>query len=64
MPRQMRCAKENTVYHVLNRANGRLNIFKTAQDVAAIEAMPAVEFERRAGTGSVLKTGKNRGGVC
>jgi Tfp pilus assembly protein PilP len=32
MPRQKRIAKENVVYHVLNRANGRLRIFKKPDD--------------------------------
>jgi len=39
MPRQRRLDKGEKVYHVLNRANGRLGIFKTAQDFAAFEAV-------------------------
>lgn len=46
MPRSIRIAKGNTVYHVLNRANGRLRIFKTAQDFAAFEAVLAEGAER------------------
>ncbi|MHC4905233.1 MAG: transposase [Planctomycetota bacterium] len=37
MPRQKRIAKGNIVYHALNRANGRLRIFKKAGDFEAFE---------------------------
>jgi len=46
MPRQKRIAKGNLVYHVLNRANGRLRIFKKADDFAAFEAILAEAAER------------------
>ena len=46
MPRQLRKTKGNVVYHVLNRANGRLKIFKTAADFAAFEAVLAEGAER------------------
>jgi len=46
MPRQRRIDKGKIVYHVLNRANGRLRIFKTAQDFAAFEAVLAEGVER------------------
>ena len=46
MPRQRRLDKGEKVYHVLNRANGRLRIFKTAQDFAAFEAVLAEGVER------------------
>lgn len=37
MPRAKRIAKANVVYHVLNRANGRLRIFKKPSDFDAFE---------------------------
>ncbi len=37
MPRHMRIARGNVVYHVLNRANGRLRIFKKRRDFEAFE---------------------------
>jgi putative transposase len=46
MPRQIRKAKGNVVYHVLNRANGRLKIFKTESDFAAFEKILAEGVER------------------
>jgi putative transposase len=46
MPRQIRKAKGGIVYHVLNRANGRLRIFKTAADFAAFEQILAEGIER------------------
>ena len=46
MPRQKRIAKGNLVYHVLNRANGRLWIFKKAADFAAFEQILAEGAER------------------
>ena len=41
MPRQKRIAKGNIVYHVLNRANGRLKIFKKPSDFEAFEQILA-----------------------
>jgi putative transposase len=41
MPRQKRIAKGNIVYHALNRANGRLRIFKKHGDFEAFEAILA-----------------------
>ena len=46
MPRQKRIDNGDRVYHVLNRANGRLRIFKTAADFAAFEAVLAEGVER------------------
>ena len=46
MPRQLRKAKGGVVYHVLNRANGRLKIFKTDSDFAAFERILAEGAER------------------
>jgi putative transposase len=46
MPRQKRIAKGNIVYHVLNRANGRLRIFKKADDFLAFEQILAEAAER------------------
>jgi len=46
MPRQKRIAKGNLVYHVLNRANGRLRIFKKAEDFIAFEQILAEAAER------------------
>ena len=37
MPRAKRITKANIVYHVLNRANGRLRIFKKPSDFQAFE---------------------------
>jgi len=37
MPRKKRIAKANVIYHVLNRANGRLRIFKKDADFNAFE---------------------------
>lgn len=39
-------AKGNMVYHALNRANGRLRIFKKRQDFAAFESILAEGIER------------------
>ena len=50
MPRQKRIAKGNIVYHALNRASGRLRIFKKAGDFAAFEQILAeglARFEMR-----------------
>jgi hypothetical protein len=41
MPRPKRQNIGDTVYHVLNRANGRLHIFKAAGDFSAFERSPA-----------------------
>lgn len=41
MPRSKRIAKGNIVYHVLNRANGRLRIFKKHADFVAFEQIIA-----------------------
>jgi putative transposase len=41
MPRPKRIAKGNIVYHVLNRANGRLRIFKKPADFEAFEQILA-----------------------
>ena len=46
MPRSRRIAKGDIVYHVLNRANGRLRIFKKARDFEAFEAIIAAGLER------------------
>ncbi|MBL7214727.1 MAG: transposase [Phycisphaerae bacterium] len=46
MPRQKRIAKGNLVYHVLNRANGRLRIFKRDEDFAAFEQILSEAAER------------------
>lgn len=46
MPRAKRKNPGNVVYHVLNRANGRLRIFKKAGDFAAFEAILAEGAER------------------
>ena len=44
MPRQKRITKGNIVYHVLNRANGRLRIFKKADDFAAFDQLFPLYF--------------------
>ena len=41
MPRSKRIAKGGIVYHALNRANGRLRIFKKARDFEAFEELLA-----------------------
>jgi len=46
MPRSRRVAKGGYVYHVLNRANGRLRIFRKAGDFAAFEAIVGEGLER------------------
>ena len=40
MGRPLRAASGGLVYHVLNRANGRIQIFKRPHDFAAFEAVP------------------------
>ena len=46
MPRNRRIAKGRIVYHVLNRANGRLRIFKKQADFEAFEQILAEGVER------------------
>jgi len=46
MPRLKRITKGNIVYHALNRANGRLRIFKKARDFEAFEEILAEGQER------------------
>ena len=46
MPRAKRVTLGGYVYHVLNRANGRLKIFKTDGDFAAFEKILAEGIER------------------
>lgn len=46
MARPKRIAKGNVVYHVLNRANGRLRIFKKPRDFEAFEEILAEAVER------------------
>jgi putative transposase len=46
MPRQARIARGNLVYHVLNRANGRLHIFHKPDDFAAFEQILAEAMAR------------------
>ena len=46
MPRLKRITKGNIVYHALNRANGRLRIFKKPRDFEAFEEILAEGQER------------------
>jgi len=46
MPRLERIAKGNVVYHVFNRANGRLRIFKKRSDFEAFEQILAEGSDR------------------
>jgi putative transposase len=46
MPRIARRAPGGLVYHVLNRANGRLRLFKKEEDFLAFERVLAEAFER------------------
>jgi putative transposase len=46
MPRIARVAPEGMVYHVLNRANGRLRLFKKDEDFLAFEEVMALAHER------------------
>jgi len=46
MPRARRIIKANYVYHVLNRANGRLRIFKKEADFEAFKNILAEAVER------------------
>src|SRR6187402_1741820 len=46
MPRRARSLVGGYAYHVLNRANGRLRLFKKEADFAAFEQVIAEAFER------------------
>jgi putative transposase len=46
MPRRARSIVGGYAYHVLNRANGRLRIFKKEADFAAFEEVLAEAHER------------------
>ena len=46
MPRLARVAPGGIVYHVLNRANGRLRLFKKDDDFLAFEEILALAHER------------------
>jgi putative transposase len=46
MPRQARNAPGGLVYHVLNRANGRLRLFKKPDDFLAFERVLLLAHER------------------
>jgi len=46
MPRRARPVVGGYVYHVLNRANGRLRLFKKEADFAAFEEIVAQAYER------------------
>ena len=46
MPRPKRITKGNIVYHALNRANGRLRIFKKPRDFEAFEEILAEGLDR------------------
>src|SRR5258705_9836555 len=46
MPRVVRKAPGGMVYHVLNRANGRLRLFKKEQDFQAFERVLLAAWER------------------
>jgi putative transposase len=46
MPRTARHAPGGLAYHVLNRANGRLRLFKKAEDYLAFEQVLALAHER------------------
>jgi putative transposase len=46
MPRAARNAPGGIVYHVLNRANGRLRLFKKDEDFLAFERVLKLAFER------------------
>ena len=45
MPRSKRISKGNIIYHALNRANGRLRIFKKEGDFLAFEKILAEGIE-------------------
>ncbi len=46
MPRRKRITKGNIIYHALNRANGRLRIFKKPRDFEAYEEILAAGLDR------------------
>jgi putative transposase len=46
MPRSKRIAKGNIVYHIINRANGRLKIFKKPDDFIVFEQVLAEAVEQ------------------
>ena len=46
MPRTARNAPGGLIYHVLNRANGRLRLFKKEEDFLAFERVMKLAFER------------------
>lgn len=46
MPRRARSIVGGYAYHVLNRANGRLRLFKKAADFAAFEQVLAEAHQR------------------
>ena len=46
MPRAARNAPGGLVYHALNRANGRLRLFKKDEDFLAFERVMKLAFER------------------
>ena len=46
MPRRARSIVGGYAYHVLNRANGRLRLFKKEAEFAAFEALIAEAIER------------------
>jgi hypothetical protein len=46
MPRVARVAPGGIVYHVLNRANGRLRLFKKPQDFLAFERVLLLAHQR------------------
>jgi putative transposase len=46
MPRRPHPAPSGTVYHVLNRANGRSELFKKPEDYAAVERIMIAAIAR------------------
>jgi REP-associated tyrosine transposase len=46
MPRSVREIEAGVIYHVLNRGNGRMNLFHKDQDFAAFEAVLSQGLER------------------
>ena len=46
MPRRARAIEAGTIYHVLNRGNGRLRLFHKEQDYAAFEKILGQAIER------------------
>ena len=47
MPRLARVAPGGIVYHALNRANGRLRLFKSDEDFAGFERILMLAHERK-----------------